>query len=61
MSPNSECFKELLTLIDKNKEVITHLGFNSLKSLEEYVMDNGYFEFSELRSEIQDYIKNCIK
>lgn len=61
MSPNSECFKELITLIDKNKEVLNHLGFKSIKALEEYVMDNDYMEFSEIRSEIQEFIKKCSK
>lgn len=58
MLPSSECVNELLAKIKNTSGLIKHLGFKSLKAVEDYICDNGYDDFKEIRNEVDDYIKN---
>lgn len=53
LSPDSEGFKDILNSAKNYPEVLSHLKFTNLKSLEEYLLDANYQEFDEIRKEIQ--------
>jgi hypothetical protein len=53
---NSECVNEFLTLIESNNTLIKYLGFDSFKSIKDYIIDSDYEEFIELRNETKDYL-----
>mgnify|MGYP007071626503 CR=1 FL=1 len=54
---NSECVNEFLVLIESNIGLIRYIGFDSFKSIKEYVIENDYEEFIELRNETNEYLK----
>lgn len=55
LSPQSAGVDEFLETIEDFPELIKHLNFGSYKELKNYVLDNGYNEFSELRKETEHY------
>jgi hypothetical protein len=58
LSPKSNGVEEFLEMVKSTKGLVKHLGFKNLKSLEEYIIDNGIKEFYELIEDSADFIKN---
>lgn len=56
LSPKSSGVKDFLDDIKKNKGSVKHLGFNSFKSLEDFVLDGSQKEFEELKKEMKDFL-----
>jgi len=55
LSKNSAGVKEFLENVKETPGLLKHLGFNSHKSLEEYILDSNYKEFQELKKEAQGF------
>jgi hypothetical protein len=58
LSPKSNGVEEFIEMVKSTKGLVKHLGFKNLKSLEEYIIDNGIKEFYELIEDSADFIKN---
>ena len=58
LSPKSSGVEDFFDEIKKNKGSVKHLGFNSFKSLEDFVLDGTQKEFEELKKEMKDFLKN---
>ena len=58
LSPKSNGVEEFLEMVKSTKGLVKHLGFKNLKSLEDYIIDNGIKEFYELIEDSADFIKN---
>ena len=57
LSPSSTGVEEFLKMVESTKGMLKHLGFKSMKSLEEYISDGNFKEFDELRKEAKDFEK----
>lgn len=57
LAPYSSGVQEFIDKVKQTPELLIHLRFNDLSDLEEYIENNGYNEFSELRNELE-YFQN---
>lgn len=57
LSDESNGVQELLDDVKNTPGLLKHLGFNRFKSLEVYIREGSYDDFSELRSEVRDFHK----
>jgi hypothetical protein len=53
LSPQSAGVEDFLTDVKDFPELINHLKFTSLEDLENFISDNGYQEFDDLRKEVE--------
>ena len=57
LSPNSVGVDELLATVKDTPGLLKHLGFKNYKSLEEYISDGSYKDFTELKKDVDKFIK----
>ena len=53
LAPNSAGFKEVISAVEKNPELLAHLQFQSMKSLEDYMISADYDDYYEIVKEIE--------
>lgn len=51
LSKNSAGVKEFIEKVKNTPGLLKHLGFNTHKSLEDYILDGSYKDFQELKKE----------
>ena len=51
LSKNSAGVKDFIEKVKNTPGLLKHLGFNSHKSLEDYILDGSYKDFQELKKE----------
>lgn len=57
LSSNSTGVKEFLEMVKSTRGMLKHLGFKTMKSLEDYITDGNFKDFDELRKEAADFQK----
>ena len=57
LSTNSSGVVEFLEFVESYPEVLTHLKFDSMKDLKDYVADANISEFDELRNEAKHFVQ----
>ena len=55
LSKNSAGVKEFIEDVKETPGLLKHLGFNSHKSLEDYILDGSYKDFQELKKESETF------
>lgn len=58
LSPKSSGVSEFLKKVEETPEVLTQLGFRSLKSLKDYISDGDYNDFEELKDDLEKFLNN---
>ena len=61
LSPKSTGVKEFIEDVEKNKELLKHLGFTSIKSLKDYIESADFDDFDELRKDAKKFFKKNSK
>ena len=56
LSPDSSGFQELYDLVAHYPEVLEHLRFASMKDFKDYLLDSDYFEFHQIRNEVEFFV-----
>lgn len=57
LSENSSGVTEFIDLVKSYPEILSHLKFDSIKDLKDYIMDSNIREFDELRKEVEHFIQ----
>jgi hypothetical protein len=47
--------------VEKNKELLKHLGFTNIKSLKDYIQSADFDDFDELRKDAKKFFKKKTK
>ena len=55
LSKNSAGVKEFIEEVKGTPGLLKHLGFNTHKSLEDYILDGSYKDFQELKKESETF------
>ena len=55
LSKNSAGVKDFIEKVKNTPGLLKHLGFNSHKSLEDYILDGSYKDFQELKKESETF------
>jgi hypothetical protein len=56
LSPKSEGVKEFILRVKETPGLLKHLGFRTFKALEEFIRDNDYKDFQELKSDEEKFL-----
>lgn len=56
LSPKSEGVKEFISRVKETPGLLKHLGFRTFKALEEFIRDNDYEDFQELKSDEEKFL-----
>lgn len=56
LSPKSEGVKEFISRVKETPGLLKHLGFRTFKTLEEFIRDNDYEDFQELKSDEEKFL-----
>lgn len=57
LAPSSVGVQDFLDTVKKHPEAIEYMGFESFKSLREFIMDNDVKDFTKLLIELEEYFK----
>lgn len=61
LSPKSSGVEEFIEKIKETPGVLKHLGFSSIKSLKDFITDNDYEDFQELKDDLESFLKKTKK
>jgi hypothetical protein len=56
LSPKSEGVKEFISRVKETPGLLKHLGFRTFKALEEFIRDNDYEDFQELKRDEEKFL-----
>lgn len=58
LSKNSTGVEEFIDKVKETKGLLKHLGFDKIKDLEDYIIDNNYRDFNDLKTDARKFNSN---
>lgn len=58
ISPKSVMVKDVLTLLQKDSDLIEYLNFSDYKNAEDFILNATYDDFVQIENEIEEYLGN---